>query len=324
MKLLYLALAPPEKPGMPPFQLEDLHHLQSLSYDLQTLVWHGREYRELLTRVRASDAVLAWNIGRHSWIASWLGRPLACVVGGYEFASIPELDYGGLRTPSMRWMTKRVWRTAELIYNSQALADDATRAFGSPGRAHVLPMGYDAAFWTPGQGERRDRVVSVCHAPTEQRFRLKGVDLLLQTARLLPSIEFAVVGETPPGFRPDPRLANVEFSGWLQPEALREMYRTSKVSAQLSIHEGFGSAIAEAMLCGCVPVGTAAGGIPEAMGPTGFVVPRQPEAIAEAIRRALAAEDRRTAAREWIASRYTPERRREGLRDVIEGLAAAR
>lgn len=324
MKLLFLALAPPEKPGMPPFQADDFHLLQTLPFELQTVLWHGHEYRELIRGVRSSDVVLAWNIGRHSWIASWLGRPLACIVGGYEFADIPNLDYGGLRSFWMRVMTKRVWRKAELVYNSHALAADATRAFGSPGRAHVLPMGYDAAFWTPGQGERRDRVVSVCHAPTEQRFRLKGVDLLLQTARLLPSIEFCVVGETPPGFHPDPHLGNVEFSGWINREALREMYRTSKVSAQLSIHEGFGSAIAEAMLCGCVPVGTAAGGIPEAMGPAGFVVPRQPEAIAEAIRRALAAEDRRAAAREWIASRYTPERRREGLEEVIESLAAAR
>jgi len=322
MKVFYLAAAAVGKPGMPTFQEDDFNLLRNLGYDVRSLIWRGHEYRELIRGVRSADVVLAWHIGRHSWLASWLGRPLACIVGGYEFVYLPDLDYGGLRSSTTRAMTRRVWRKAELLYVSQALADEATSAFGSPGRAHVLPTGYDSSFWKPGDGPRRELVVSVCHAPTQARFRLKGVDVLLEVAARLPNLEFAVAGVMPPDFSP-PAKGNVRFTGWLDRKALRELYQEAKVYAQLSVHEGFPNAVCEAMLCGCVPVGTPGGGTHEAIDDCGFVVPRDAEAVVGAIRIALRADDKGAAARSWVSTRFSLERRRQGLKEILERLAVS-
>ena len=44
---------------------------------------------------------------------------------------------------------------------------------------------------------------------------------------------------------------NVTFTGWLSDAELHAVYRRAAVYVQASRHEGFGMAIAEAMLAGC-------------------------------------------------------------------------
>jgi glycosyltransferase involved in cell wall biosynthesis len=64
------------------------------------------------------------------------------------------------------------------------------------------------------------------------------------------------------------------------------------VYCQLSTHEGFGVALAEAMSCGCVPVVTRKYALPEVVGHTGFYVPyNNAEATADIIRQALTSEN---------------------------------
>ena len=58
-----------------------------------------------------------------------------------------------------------------------------------------------------------------------------------------------------------------------------------------SKEEGFGQSVIEAMMAGVPVVATAAGGVPEAVGEAGILVPpRQPDALREALRRALRGE----------------------------------
>ena len=50
--------------------------------------------------------------------------------------------------------------------------------------------------------------------------------------------------------------ANVRFTGFVSREALRDLYAASRVYLQLSVHEGFGVAVVEAMAMGCTPLVT--------------------------------------------------------------------
>jgi glycosyltransferase involved in cell wall biosynthesis len=225
----------------------------------------------------------------------------------------------------MRFVTKWVWKRADaLLYVDPSLESEATQAFGNPGRAEYVPTGYDAAFWTPGAAPKEDLAVTVGHAPTRDRWALKGIDLFLQVANANPAIEFHIVGELPLGTRTDRLGANVVADGWLDRESLRDLYRRAKVYCQFSLHEGLPNAVCEAMLCGCVPVGTRVNGIPTAIGDAGFVVDRSVPAIGDALRTALTDASLGTRARERIVRTFPIERRRDRLKEILETLAAGR
>ena len=324
MKVFFLAIASTGKPGMPSFQEDDVRLLRDLGHDVRILVWHGREYSELIRGARSADVVFGWHIGRHTWLASWLGRPLACVVGGYEFANLPECDYGSMRSARTRWMTKRVWKRANaLLYVDPSLEDEATKAFGHPGHAFYVPTGYDTEFWTPDAAERENIAVTVCHAPTQERILLKGVDLFFAAAKANPEIEFHIAGELPPQLKTSQFGSNVVADGWLDREGLRRLYRRARVYCQFSLHEGLPNAVCEAMLCGCVPVGTRTNGIPNAIDDAGFLVERDVISINEGIRGALNRDDLRGRARDHITRTFPVERRKRELKEILEKLVAS-
>ncbi|HII40166.1 MAG TPA: glycosyltransferase family 4 protein [Thermoplasmata archaeon] len=306
------------------FQQVDLELLQELGYEVRPLLWYGRPLGQLFRGARWADVVFCWSISDHALASSLVARRLACVVGGYEFANLPECHYGSMLTTRMRWLTKWVWKRADaLLYVDPSLEEEATRAFGSPGRAFYVPTGYDSTFWTPGDAPRQNIAVTVCHAPTPERIRLKGVDLFLEAARANPEFEFHVVGELPPGMRGQDLGPNVVADGWLERDDLRDLYRRAKVYCQFSLHEGLPNAVCEAMLCGCVPVGTRSYGIPTAMDDAGFLVERDVGAISEGIRAAMEREDLRGRARDHIVRTFPVERRRRELKEILERLVSA-
>ena len=88
---------------------------------------------------------------------------------------------------------------------------------------------------------------------------------------------------------------------------------------QASRHEGFGLAVAEAMLAGCVPVVMNVTAMPEVVGDAGVLIESQePADIADGMRRALElGPDAAARARERILSAFPMESRRE--RDPASG-----
>ena len=105
---------------------------------------------------------------------------------------------------------------------------------------------------------------------------------------------------------------NVEFTGWVSDEDLHALYRRASVYVQASRHEGFGLAVAEAMLAGCVPVVMNVTAMPEVVGDAGVLIDSQdPRRWPTGIRRALdAGAGRESLVRASVSSR--PSRWRGG------------
>ena len=95
---------------------------------------------------------------------------------------------------------------------------------------------------------------------------------------------------------------------------------------QASRHEGFGLAVAEAMLAGCVPVVMNVTAMPEVVGDAGVLIESQrPEDVAEGVRRALElGPEASRAARERILTTFPMESRRDGILRVVEEALAGR
>ena len=100
----------------------------------------------------------------------------------------------------------------------------------------------------------------------------------MQAARELPDVRFTLAGKWLDGSVERLRALageNVELSGWLTQEELEAAYRRAAVYVQASRHEGFGLAVAEAMLAGCVPVVSNVTAMPEVVGDAGVLIESQ-------------------------------------------------
>ncbi len=126
-------------------------------------------------------------------------------------------------------------------------------------------------------------------------FALKGQLNLIEAAAIvrdrIPDVEFRLYGKATDidyfarcqaKVREYKLEHNVRFEGFTTQPWLA--YGSADIVAMASVSEGFPYAIIEAMLCGATIVSTDVGGVAEALGDTGLLVPaNQPTALAESI-----------------------------------------
>ncbi len=150
----------------------------------------------------------------------------------------------------------------------------------------------------------------------------KGHRPFVEAASVLPDVRFVFVGKWHDDAIEELRAIatdNVEFTGWLSDSELTDLYRRASVYVQASRHEGFGLAVAEAMLAGCVPVVMDVTAMPEVVGDAGVLVHSQdPADVAAGVERALAMDgDAHSRARQRIVDTFPPRIRREGILAVV-------
>lgn len=291
----------------------------------------------------AADAVVAWfadyHTARVTARARRRGVPVLMPLGGYDAMRVPALGYGvfasrwraGLARAALRRATLVLPVSASLVHSHNAFADVGEQGIAVFASGHapaaVVPTGYDADAWAPGPDARTPSVLSVATVDSHTTFRRKGLDLLVEVARRLPEVPFEVVGLRIPEADVRARYApppNVVWTGAVPRADLAARYGAASVYLQLSRAEGMPNVVCEAMLCGAVPVGSAAFGIPDAIGDAGFVVPRvDPDAIAATVRKALRAPaSMRHAARAHIATQFPRSRRRWAMERLLAGAVA--
>jgi glycosyltransferase involved in cell wall biosynthesis len=153
----------------------------------------------------------------------------------------------------------------------------------------------------------------------------KGLELFVKTGRLLPQVEFILVGkwiDDSIGYLRTIASSNVRFLDEIDQERLFALMSKSKVYVQVSRHESFGCALAEAMLCECIPVVSRFAALPEVVGDCGFyLTDADPEKLAVLIRKALKSDPefgRR--ARERIINFFPLEKREKELLEIVEGV----
>lgn len=285
-----------------------------------------------LIAVANSDVTLCWFADVHAAIAVGILRVLRkksiLILGGFDVARIPELHYGAFASSPIAGLAARyaIMHADRVLAVDLSLAADAAKNAGvNASRIRYLPTGYDPEFWKPNPLRPRERIVVSVASVDVTTIRLKGLDTLVQAARLVPEARFMIAGKTTSGALRSLKAHctdNVMFLGLLSQERLRDLFQSASVICQPSLHEGLPNALCEAMLCGCIPVGTRIGGIPTAIGHLGTYVPYgDAEATAAAIRGALAGDDHlRSMVRERIITLFRLSNREQGLRGCIEDL----
>lgn len=274
-----------------------------------------------------SELVFSWFGSVHSLLPFLAGRLFRrkCVViaSGYDTAAMPEIKYGNMRRGIRRYVGLMVFRLAHrVIAVSKFCAKDAIINARVP-LAKLLVVEHGLRdIGLPLTRVNRRGVITVSDINKSNLSR-KGLDIFVQTARYLPDVPFTLIGhwsDNAIAYLRSIASLNVEFTGYLSDADLIRRMQTSEVYVQVSGHEGFGMSLAEAMLCGCIPVVTNRGAISEVVGNVGIYVPYgNPQATADAIRKALGANQQmRMAVRRQIVEGFPLEKRRERLLEAIE------
>jgi glycosyltransferase involved in cell wall biosynthesis len=304
-------------------------------YEVEDLYQPGRvpNLPKVVRQVLRADVVFGWFASWHTFVPvtlAWLLRkPSVMVIGGFDTANMPDIGYGhqrgGFRMRASRWIFRRATRL--ITHSNYSLAEIERNTPIPPERVTVVHLGVPDPFGEqPGPKEREALTVGAIDRGTLVQ---KGQLAFVRAARELPDVRFVFAGKWLDDAVDELRAeapANVELTGWLSDEALHAAYRRAAVYVQASRHEGFGLAVAEAMLAGCVPVVVNVTAMPEVVADAGVLIESQePGDVAAGVRRALElGPDAAARARDRILTGFPMERRRAGILRVVEEAVAGR
>ncbi len=304
-----------------------------------------RQFAWLVREIRRCDAVYGWFADYHMVLPLLLARlfrkPVVVAVGGFDAIALPSLGYGVFLSAWRAPLARLVLTHADillpvspsLVHSTNTFSewpstvDQGIKVFAPDSRAEIriTPTGYDPGRWPIGPVQRARVVSTVGLIDSDRTLLRKGIDLFFEAARRLPDEDFRVVGvPDPDDVRSRYRVsANVRLIRPVDRDDLVSHYHQTSVYVQLSRAEGLPNVLCEAMMCGCVPVGSRVFGIPDGIGPAGYVVDTpEPDEIVRAIRQALdEAPSRREVARRHIAERFSRDRRRDALYTLLDDLA---
>lgn len=271
----------------------------------------------MIKNIGSSKAVIIWFADYHAAVATIIARvfkkKVILFLGGYDTICYKEFQKGVFCKTFRGRCAKYALRNAYLIipnhasliyhenyyYNKQSPHVDGIKHYvkGLKTKINVIHNGID------GNKFRRDPLVSknpnmILTVGTMNLlgdFYNKGFDLFIEVARENPQLEFVLIyikEANLPWLEANYHLSTIKNLKYIVNLAsfkeLLHYYNQASVYVQASISEGMPNALAEAMLCECVPVGSNVNGIPDCIGDCGVIVEtRDKEKLNEAIQKAL-------------------------------------
>ena len=244
----------------------------------------------LIENISKTDLIFCHFSGYVSFLPTLIGRifniPRLTVIAGTEGHCYPSINYGSLRKTVYGWFTLTSLRNSSHlspVHKTLAKYDDDY--YGKDNRKQgylnfapdiVTPSteihyGYNDKDFYPVPGVRRTKnsFLTVATTYKEGEFFRKGADLIIEMAKIFPEFSFTIIGKSDSRF---PALPNLRLIDNVPNHELKKHFSSHEFYFQLSIAEGFPNALCEAMLCGCIPIGSSAYSIPQIIGDAGFTL----------------------------------------------------
>lgn len=335
--------------------LRNTHNIQEFCFNVNksksvittTLTYLASFITQIVWLIRyapKADIIFCWFADFHAFIPAIVSKvckiPLLVVIGGVDGVANKELNFGVFnskwRAPLSRFIINQascLLPVDDSLIEANSIAKYWGEAYPNGIRHHIenfktnwyqLPTGYDRKLWDFGSENRDKKVLSVALISTKKVLLRKGIDLLLKSTVYLPDYTFTIIGvtnEMHTFINQEYKLGNnVILLPPLPREELVSHYKNASVYAQLSRSEGLPNVLCEAMLCGCIPVGSPVFGIPKAiLDPDLIVYKPDPKLIADTI---IFAHEKfntqRDQFREHIDKNYSIEKREQKLLSLID------
>jgi glycosyltransferase involved in cell wall biosynthesis len=263
-------------------------------------------------------------------------KKVLIIVHGTDCAAFKEIEYGVLRKPVLKKIISASYKMADMLLPvSESLVNTENTYFKEElvklGYKHhlknirtphrVIPNGISISQWNINLDDDREKN-SFMTVLSPGQLRVKGINLILEIANKFPQATFYFAGIDNP-FK-NKVQSNIRFLGRLSQKQLEIIYNQTEFYLQLSNYEGFGVSLCEAMLCGCIPIGSKVNEIPKIIGDTGFILEkRDPELLIDLLLKVMSEEyndECREKARKRIMSNFSLESRKQKIFDTIEEL----
>ncbi|MDA0314967.1 MAG: glycosyltransferase family 4 protein [Bacteroidetes bacterium] len=293
------------------------------------------QFFQLLWYLPRTSQYLCFFGGYHTVLPVLFGKVFGkkCTIqaGGTDCINMPEIGYGNFRKKWLALATRFSFEQCSLILPvAEALVSQHysydSRISPKQGllqlipslktSMQVIPNGFDTEYWQDLGMERvKQSFISVATSSSSPaRARIKGYDLIEQLAASNPKWNFTLVGDS--DYKS--HSTNIQVLGKETPSSLVELYNSHEFYLQLSSSEGFPNALGEAMACGCVPIGSAVGAIPEIIGDTGLLLKRKElGTLQQLIQDWMAGKTHLTSPRARIERHFTYAHRRHLLLQAL-------
>lgn len=257
-----------------------------------------------------------------------------------SFLRVPEAASASLRRYLEAVVPRSVERAHHILADSQATKDDLVEIYRtSADKISVLYSGVDAHFKRVEDAKALDEVLA--------RHKLRDKRYILSVGTVQPRKNYSRVIRALAGLRHDLHYAIAGGSGWLEGEMrqviaqtgladrvqmlgfvpdddLPALYSGARALLAVSLYEGFGLPVLEAMACGTPVITSNLSSLPEVAGEAGMLVdPLDIAAISAAIKRLLtdaSLREQLSAAGIQQARRFTWSSAASQLKSIYAGL----
>ena len=290
--------------------------------------------------VSRSKIVIIWFNDYHAFIPILFSKLFlkksVIIVGGYDAIVDKQNRHGlffkkGIRSTLAKInysLVSEIWVVHKSLEEGCRYAKEkfniisGVRSFTNNKKLVIkeISTGYDVRFWDYDRNNEKIGVMTAAYFSDERVINIKGLKIFNELASLLPDIPFTVIGEVKIQIDKFINLnPNVNVLGVQTRTQMKQLYQNNKFYFQGSRLEGLPNSICEAMLCGCIPIGSKVFGIPDIIGNTGILFDTEKDLVnvKDFILSGVGEKDSKQA-RNRIISKYDISRRIEKIKENTE------
>ena len=318
------------------FQIQSIPKKTILSFVINRI----KEKIKSIFYVSRSRIVIIWFNDYHAFIPILFSKIFlkksVIIVGGYDAIVDKHNKHGiffkrGIRSMLAKinyGLVSEIWVVHKSLEKGCRYAKEkfnivsGVRSFFDTKKLIIkeINTGYDTRFWNYDTNNEKTGVLTAAFFSDERVINIKGLKIFNKLASLIPEFSFTIVGETKIKIEDFIDLSpNVDVIGVQTKTQMKDLYQKHKFYFQGSRLEGLPNSVCEAMLCGCLPIGSRVFGIPDIIGNTGILFDTETDlALVKDFMLSELGEKESKRARNRIISKFDISRRTEKIKANID------